>query len=150
MSALHKALFCFVGVLGLALGIALAGPARAATPGSRPATAPAFEKLTATDTDAIIAAAKRGAEAEITGVVASVTVAKSGKVARVAFEGVTRDDGFAASVFPATFADMKATFGGEAGAGLKGRKIRLKGALDMYQDAPQIVIKNVNQIEILK
>jgi serine/threonine-protein kinase len=89
-------------------------------------------------------------QATVQGVVRSVAVSSTGKVCRVEFEGVEGRDGFVAVYFPDQFAAMEKKFGGTAGAALAGKRVRVKGRVDLYQEKPQIRVDGVEQVEVVK
>jgi len=87
----------------------------------------------------------------VEGTISTARPSSTGKVMRINFRGVG-ESGFYAAYFPSEnlFERMDRAFGGTNGSGLDAKHVRIRGKLAIFQDRPQIVVKNPDQIEILK
>jgi serine/threonine-protein kinase len=82
----------------------------------------------------------------------SAEVSSSGKVFRIEFAGANGDEGLLAAYFPANnvFAKMAKKFGGANGEGLAGKRLRIKGQVEVYNKRPEIVIFGPDQVEVVE
>jgi DNA/RNA endonuclease YhcR with UshA esterase domain len=150
------------GVAGASLAKASSPAASGAaqTPAPAPLVTPPSDLvpsvLDVTETAALTKIASGGdpryprKEATVQGVVRSAAVSSTGKVCRVEFVGNEGGDGFMAVYFPGQFKAMEQKFGGTDGAALAGKRVRIKGRVEMYQDRPQIRIDSPDQVEVVK
>lgn len=123
-------------------------PAQRRTP-TPPAGTAAPDEYTADQTAALKQLASDGGSATVTGTVARAYTSDSGKTFLVKFEGNARRD-FQVIWKPARFATMADAFGGENGAGIAGKTIRVTGRLTQFFGAPQIEVDDPAQIQIVE
>lgn len=148
-------------------------PAEAPTPPAevpKPAPAPAEVKqpmtpaltpgvLDATDTALMTRIAEgkepshRDKRVAVEGVPLSAEKSSTGKVFRIQFRGPNGDDGLLAVYFPGEsglFDKMAKKFGGDAGDGMAGKRLRVHGDVEVYQGRPEIRIYGPDQIDEVK
>ena len=147
------------GALALVIGAGMQALIAADAPATTPATATApatsaatqgATELLATDIDGLAKAADKSAKVVVTGTVAAATPSQSGKVAKITFQDAPAKGEFTAVYFQKNFAAMEKAFGGKNGAELAGKKVRITGAVKMYNGAPEIVVDSVSQVEVVK
>jgi len=119
-----------------------------------PAPLPVIDEpgvLRAGDTAAfarIIDSGDRG-EHVVVGRVTDARVTSTGKSMRVRLDGRHGAADFYAVAFPDLFDAMAARFGEQAGSGLLGQTVRIRGVISQYAGAPQIVLRDAAQIEVV-
>ncbi|MEM7626689.1 MAG: serine/threonine-protein kinase [Planctomycetota bacterium] len=117
---------------------------------SPPPTADAAPgEYTADQTAELKQLASDGGRATVVGTVARAYTSQSGKTFLVKFEGNARRD-FQIIWKPAQFQAMADAFGGENGAGIAGKTIRVTGKLNQFFGTPQIEVDDPAQITILE
>ena len=101
------------------------------------------------DVDRLLARA--GERVTVQGEVAHARVSASGKVFRLFFAGSTEGRALQVVWFPddGLFDRMADAFGGEAGDDLFGKTVRVTGAVETYNDLPQIVVTDPSQVEVM-
>jgi len=92
----------------------------------------------------------RGKHVVVEGLPRSAEESSSGKVFRIEFSGPTGDDGLLVVYFPANdmFARMEKKFGGTHGSGVAGKRLRIRGDVEVYQGHPEIRINSPEQIQV--
>lgn len=89
----------------------------------------------------------------VDGVPLSAEKSSTGKVFRVQFAGPKGDDGLLVVYFPGEtglFDKMAKKFGGNAGDGMAGKRLRVRGDVEVYQGRPEIRIYGPDQIDEVK
>lgn len=112
-----------------------------------PAAAPG--EYTADQTAELKQLASDGGSATVVGTVSRAYTSNSGKTFLVKFEGNAARE-FQVIWKPGHFQTMADAFGGENGAGVAGKTIRVTGPVTQFFGAPQIAVTSPDQIEILK
>jgi endonuclease/exonuclease/phosphatase family metal-dependent hydrolase len=102
--------------------------------------------LNATD-DASIRGAV-GKIAAVRGKVAKVAASNTGSITFIDFEGGDRKR-FTAIVRRDRLGDVSAPFGGDLAAGLTGKTVEIRGAVELYRQTPEIVLTQADQIAVI-
>jgi DNA/RNA endonuclease YhcR with UshA esterase domain len=139
------ALVCGVSLLGVAAGTTLV---RADSATSQPATQAASQPavIDATDTAALIANEEK--KVTVSGTVTKVGSPASGTIFFVDFKGVSSKTGLSVVFFPKTKKALDTAFDGNVSKALKGKAILLTGHVQMYQDRPEIIINDADQVKV--
>ena len=149
-------------LLAAPAAFAMAEPAM--TPATMPTTKPAYgnpaegeasmEVIKATDTAALKAAV--GKQVMVTGTVKSAEWSRSGKVMAMQFEGADAE-GFQAVIFEKSRKSMDAQYAGDVAKSVVGRKVEVKGRLQMYggrlatkAGRPELVISRDSQLTLVE
>jgi endonuclease/exonuclease/phosphatase family metal-dependent hydrolase len=103
--------------------------------------------LNATDDAAVRAAI--GQIATIRGKVSRIGATNSGSITFVDFDGTDRR-GFTAIIRKDRFAEVAGPFAGDLNAGIAGKTVEVRGKLELFKDAPQIVISRADQIAVVQ
>jgi hypothetical protein len=97
-----------------------------------------------------------GIRVTVEGVVKSAAWSRSGKVCNIEFEG-TDESKFFACLFERSKRKFDDAFGGDLATAIVGRKVRVRGLLDLYggrdqswMDRTQIILSNPGQLEIVE
>ena len=130
-----------------------------AQPEAAPAEAPpAAAALSPLDYDRLLRIAQGkdksypGRRVTLTGRVNYARVSRSGKIARLFFDGSDQGHALAVVWFPADklFERMGDRFGGEAGSDLYGKTIAVEGQLSVFGGEPQLIVTSPDQITVQK
>ena len=95
--------------------------------------------------------AHRDKKAVVQGTVTSAAASASGKVFRMEFAGASGADAFVVVYFPGDglFDKMAAKFGGDDGADLAGKRVRVEAKITLFHGTPEMVLTSPSQLRVL-
>jgi hypothetical protein len=136
-------------LLGLLFVIAFSAPSFAEPATTAPATQPSADATVLQPNDKDALAANIDKEVVVEGVIEKAEWSSTGKVMRATFKDAGESK-FQAIIFVKDREKFDKAFDGDVAKALSGAKVKLKGKLQEYRNAPEMVLSDVGQITVVE